>query len=276
MLDAIRAIVTGRLEVSAAGPNAEDRFAAFVEGARQRWGHLVADLPPESPSRFPHGYYEMAFSLEGAEHAASLAQLQDRLAEARRIKLTGWSTFLQMGTTGWASYPYEEFIEAWVGRPVRRDATERDPSLCDFWRASPDGMLYTIRGYAEDGLENRRPGTGLDLTFPVWRIGEGLLFAARFAETYDGVDRIAIHCRFTGLEGRELVSIDGRRHIWDGRVSHTADVTLRGAATPQQVRDNLAEVLLPLLTPLYERFDFFQLPAVLVGQECQRLQQGRY
>lgn len=116
----------------------------------------------------------------------------------------------------------------------------------------------------------------MDLTLPVWRVGEGLLFAARLAETFNGVDRIAIRCRFTGLEGRELISVNGRRQIWDGRISHTADVTLRGAATPQQVRDNLAEVLLPLLTPLYERFDFFQLPAVLVGQESQRLQQGRH
>lgn len=276
MLDAIRAIVTGRVEVAAAGPNAEDRFAAFIDIARQRWEQLIADLPPASPSRFPHGYYEMAFALEGAEPAASLAQLQDRLAEARRIKLTGWSTFLQMGTPGWAPYPYEDSIEAWVGRPVRPDAAERDPSLCDFWRASPNGLLYTIRGYLEDGLENRHPGTGMDLTLPVWRIGEGLLFAARLAETFDGVDRIAIRCRFTGLEGRELISIDRSRHVWDDRVSHTADITLHGAATPQQVRDNLAEVLLPLLTPLYERFNFFQLPAVLVGQESQRLQQGRY
>jgi hypothetical protein len=117
----------------------------------------------------------MAFALEGAEPAASLAQLQERLAEARRIKLTGWSTFLQMGTQGWAPYPYDDSIEAWVGRPVRPDAAERDPSLCDFWRASPDGLLYTIRGYVEDGLENRPPGTCIDLTLPVWRIGEGLL-----------------------------------------------------------------------------------------------------
>lgn len=276
MLDAIRAIVTGRVEIAAAGPNAEDRFSAFVDGARQRWEELIADLPPTSPSRFPNGHYEMAFALEGANPAANLIELQQRLAEARRIKLTGWSTFLQMSTPGWVPYPYEAFIEAWVGRPVRPDAADRDPSHCDFWRASPDGLLYTIRGYAEDGLSDRRKGTAMDLTLPVWRIGEGLLFAARLAEDFDDVDHIAIRCRFTGLNGRELVSINGHRHVWDGQVSHTAAVTLRGAATPQQVRDNLAEVLLPLLTPLYERFDLFQLPAVLVGQECHRLQHGRF
>ncbi len=276
MLDAIRAIVTGRVEVAAAGPNAEERFAAFVDGARQRWEQLVADLPPDAPARFPHGYYEMAFALDGAEPTASLGELQERLGVARRIKLTGWSTFLQMNSTGLAPYPHGEFVEAWVGRPVRPESMQARPAHCDFWRASPAGQLYTVRGYAEDGLDRFTPGTVFDLSMPVWRIGEGLLFAARLAETFEGVDRISIRCRFTGLEGRELTSVDGRRHVWEGRISHTPEVTLRGAATPQQIRDNLAEVLLPLLTPLYERFDFFQLPAVLVGQESQRLQQGRY
>jgi hypothetical protein len=274
MLDAIRAIVTGRVEVIASGPNADERFTTFVNGARQRWEQLVADLPPDATARFPHGHYEMAFALEGSEPAANLSELQDRLEIARRIKLTGWSTFLQMGVPGWAPYPHEDFVEAWVGRPIQDRSMRSDPGLCDFWRASLSGQLYTVRGYHEDGMEHPEPGAIFDLVLPVWRIGEGLLFAARLAETFEGVDRIAIRCRFTGLEGRELASIRGRRHLREGRVSQTPDITLRGAATPQQIRDNLAEVLLPLLTPLYERFDFFQLPPELVGQESQRLQQG--
>jgi hypothetical protein len=49
MLDAIRAIVTGRVEVAAAAASAEDEFAAFVTAARQRWTELVTDLPAEMP-----------------------------------------------------------------------------------------------------------------------------------------------------------------------------------------------------------------------------------
>lgn len=275
-LDAIRAIVTGRVEVAAAAASAEDEFAAFVTAARQRWIELVADLPTEMPARFPHGSYEMAFRLVGGEPCAWLAELQDRLATARRIKLTGWSTFLQMSTPELAPYPHDDFVEAWLGRPVRDDAPTRDPSLCDFWRASRYGELYTIRGYKEDGLESRPPGTCLDVTLPVWRVGEGLLFAARLAETFEGVEQILIHCRYTGLRGRALTSVTGHRLMFDNSISQTDEVTLRGRATPGQVKDNLAEVLVPLLTPLYERFDFFRLPVQLVGEESQRLQQGRF
>jgi len=275
MLDAIRAIVTGRLEVAAAA-SADDEFTPFVTSARQRWAELVADLPPHMPAKFPHGSYEMAFGLVGAEPCAGLAELKDRLEIARQIKLTGWSTFLQIYTAGLDPYPHEDFVEAWVGRPVGADAPSRDPSLCDFWRASRHGQLYTIRGYKEDGLERRPPGTCLDITLPVWRVGEGLLFAARLAETFEGVEQILIHCRYTGLAGRALTSVSGHRMMSDGSISQTDEITLRGQATPGQVRDNLAEVLFPLLTPLYERFDFFRLPVQLVGEESQMLQQGRF
>jgi hypothetical protein len=276
MLDAIRAIVTGRVEIAAAAATAEDEFAAFVTAARQRWTELVADLSPQMPARFPYGSYEMAFGLVGGEPCAQLADLQQRLATARQIRLSGWSTFLQMSTPGLAPYAQDEFVEAWVGRPLRDDASSRDPSLCDFWRASCQGQLYTIRGYAEDALQERPPGSCLDVTFPVWRVGEGLLFAARLAETFEGVEQILIHCRFTGLRGRVLTSVTRHRMMFDDSMSQTDEVTLRGRATLGQVRDNLAEVLVPLLTPLYERFDFFRLPIQLVGEESQRLQQGRF
>jgi hypothetical protein len=276
MLDAIRAIVTGRVDIGAPTPNADEDLEAFANAAHQRWAELVNELPPDMPARFPHGWYEMAFALVGAEPCPSLAELHERLQSARRIKLTGWSTFLQMSTPGWAPYPHDEFVEAWIGRPIRDDAASREPSHCDFWRASRHGALFTIRGYTEDGLQNTPPGTRLDVTLPIWRIGEGLLFAARLSETFDGVEQIVIRCRYTGLAGRALVSIDGRRLMFGDSVSQTNEIVLRGRATPAQVRDNLAEVLFPLLAPFYERFDFFRLPIQLVGEEAQRLQQGRF
>ena len=89
---------------------------------------------------------------------------------------------------------------------------EREPDRCDFWRASPDGKLYTIRGYAEDGSPDQvTPGTAIDVTLPVWRIGEGILFASRLAETFEDVDAIAIECRFTGLMHRHLTSLGHSR-----------------------------------------------------------------
>ena len=57
--------------------------------------------------------------------------------------------------------------------------------------------------------------------------------------------------------------------------SSTDEVTLTGQITQQQVQDNLAEFLHPLLQQLYEKFNFFRLPFDLVAEELQRLRSNR-
>ena len=276
MLDAIRAIVTGRVDATPATPAAGTLLEEFCDAGRARWAELTSDLPPASPSRFPHGHYEMGFGLVGAAPAPTLVELRERLARARSVKHTGWPPFLDMTTPEWTPYIQEDAIEAWVGRPAREDWMSRDPSLCDFWRVSRTGEMFTMRGHSEDGRGGRTPGTALDVTLPIWRIGEGLLFAARLAETFDKVSAIAVRCTFTGLEDRALVSITGSRAMFGDRVCRTPTVTLTAEPTLDQIRDNLAEVLGPLLAPLYERFGFFQPPASLVGEELARMRENRF
>jgi len=276
MLDSIRAIVSGRVESVALAPSAAAELHGFAEGGRKRWQELIANLPEDDEARFPHGYYDMAFKLIGAEPAPTLVELRNRLHAAQRIRLTGWTTFLEMNSPEWAPYLHEQFIEAWVGRKVDRERL-RTSAHCDFWRTSRDGTLYTIRGYSEDGIPNKVPaGAAIDLTMPVWRVGEGLLFASRFAETFEGVDAIAIECTFTGLRDRYLTSVDGMRAMFGDRHSRTDAVTLTGQPTVLQVQDNLAEVMQALLSPLYERFDFFEAPFELFDTELNKLRHGRF
>ncbi len=277
MLEAIRSIVSGRIEANPLPPNAHDELHFFCEAAHARWSELVEDLPQSAPARFPLGYYEMGFSLVAAQPAASLAELQTRLEAAQRIRLTGWSVFLNMTTPGWTPYPHGEFVEAWVGRPIERKRNFDDAAHADFWRASRDGKLYTIRGYTEDSLADRiAPGTGIDITLPVWRVGEGILFASRFSEAFENVEAIAVECRFTGLDNRCLTSLNHDRVVSDGRASHTQEITLISQATLDQLRDNLAEFMHQLLTPPYERFDFFALPLEVADTELGRLRGGQF
>lgn len=275
MLEAIRSIVSGRIEPATVALNAIADLRSFSEAARCRWQELTAEEPSDAPPRFPHGCYEMAFSLLGATPANGLATLQERLRQARRIKLTGWTPFLEMGTPEWAPYPHENFVEAWIGRAAS-DRSPRTASHSDFWRASPDGKLYTIRGYSEDDLDSRPPGQVFDVTLPVWRIGEGVLFALRLAETFQDVEAIAILCRYTGLKGRRLVSVTGDRAVFGDDISQTDEITLELQATPGHLRDNLAEVIHQLLVPLYERFSFFPLPISLVESELAKMAKGRF
>jgi hypothetical protein len=98
MLEAIRSIVSGRVEVHNLPPDALEQLRSFCEAGRGRWAELTTELLPQAPMRYPYGYYEMGFSLVGAKPARGLAELQERLNAARRIKLTGWTPFLDMST----------------------------------------------------------------------------------------------------------------------------------------------------------------------------------
>lgn len=211
MLEAIRSIVTGRVETQDSIPNALDDLQDYRTAAHSRWEELVSNEPDSSPARFPHGYYEMAFSLVGATPANSLDELRNRLSDTGRIDLSGWPPFLY--ASGQAR-PHDDFVEAWLGRPDHKGWRHRESYQYDFWRASRDGKLYTVRGYREDDeRDHKPPGRMFHTTLPIWRVGEGLLFASRFAATFEEVDQIAVYCRFTGLENRCLVIQDLRRGL---------------------------------------------------------------
>ena len=274
MLEAFRLIMTGSVETPTSIPNALDNLQDYCTSAHGRWEELVSDEPDNSLARFPHGYYEMAFSLVGAAPANNLIKLRDRLNVARQIKLSGWPPFLDPQVLGWTLRSDEDFVEAWLGGLGRDGWMNVMAHHCDFWRASLDGKLYTIRSYIEDERENDpRSGSVIYTTSPILCIGEGLLFASRFAETFGDIDQIAVYCRFTGLEGRWLGPAP-----WDSvpslpgiYTSNTDAVMLTDQFTQQQVQDNLAEILHPLLQRLYEKFNFFNLSFDLVAKKLQEM-----
>lgn len=276
MLDAIRSIMSGSVEAPTTAPGVQEVLQRFSAESFQQWSDLASELDAQNPSRFPDGFYEMSFSLIGADEAPSLQTIQERLRHARRVRMTGWGPFLELNRAEWEPYNRDGVIEAWVGRPVEQRTLPPEPAHSDFWRATRDGKLYTIRGYSEDGLDSSPPGQLIDITLPVWRFGEAIHFAARFAESFEDVEAIAIRARFTGLEGRSLTSVTGRRLMFRDRTSQSDEITLETTASLNQLHDNMVEVLHGLLSPLYELFGFFELSERLVEEELARLTEGRY
>ena len=275
MLDSIRSIVLGQAEEQDSLPNPQGALANFCTAAHERWAELTSALPDGSPARFPYGFYEMGFALIGAVPAESLTKLKRRLDIAQRIKLSGWPHFLHMSVEGWKPRIHGDFIEAWVGRPIDGPVWN-DPFHADFWRASADGKLYTIRGYIEDGelgqQRGKAPGTEFSNAIPSIKVAEGLLFASRLSAEFEGVEQIAIRCRFTGLEGRSLMLVDHPAPFTDiGPAIRDPEVTLTGQVTLQQVSGNLTEVIHRFVRPLYERFGFYQIPINHVQRMLQNL-----
>jgi hypothetical protein len=170
-----------------------------------------------------------------------------------------------------------ETSEAWLGQPVE-DRLARNSAHCDYWCASPSGLFFLLRGYEEDNLDGIEPANIIDITLPIWRVGEALLYASRIARSYGENPRISVRCHYRGLNNRRLSAADQLRRFYmdDSRVCHDADVQLSTVASAVEIDDNLIEILHPLLAPLYERFRFFELPLDLVRTEIARMRASRF
>ena len=159
--------------------------------------------------------------------------------------------------------------------PARCPFGRLDSAHADFWRASPDGRLFLLRGFGEDseraGFE---PGKTFDIVIPTWRLGEGLSHASKLASLLapDRTDlRVLIRARWYGLRGRRLVSLDPNRMIFGDSVSRQDEYTIETTIDIARIADNLPEIIYPLIAPLYEGFGFFQLPLSLPSEEIARM-----
>jgi hypothetical protein len=276
MLDAIRVIVQGHGSSPAPTEAARDALTTFGDAARARWLQLVAGLPADDVARTPHGRYEVEFEFIGVKTAGSPTETLGRMTEASRIKHTGWGPFVLDRRQPLAPHPVDGNVEAWIGRPVEGGPV-RDPWHCDFWRAHPSGLLFLLRGYAEDSSDRVEPGTILDITMPIWLVGEAMLYASRLARLFDqGDPDILVRCRYFGLSGRRLDCLLPGRHFSFPRICNDDSAVFQTLATASQFDDNLVEVLHSLLVPLYERFAFFGLSRNVVRAEIRQMRISRF
>jgi hypothetical protein len=277
MLVSIRSIFQGTAGIVPQSRAEGAVLAEFTTLAKARWRQVTGSLPENDGARFPHGYYELAFEIVGADPLSSLGEMRGAMLEAGAIKHTGWGPFIQMTRKEYEPHIIDGAIEVWLGAPAER-VLGRDAAHCDFWRADASGRLLLMRGYDEDSARDRdrEPGQWTDITLPVWRVGEAILYVARLAERFGPDSSFIIRCLFFGLKGRRLTSFDGRRMIFDDHKCLDNVVSLDRQITTMQARDNLVEVLHSLLSPLYERYSFFALSKKLVAEEVERMTSGRF
>lgn len=282
MFDQIRDLVTGTVPQVAAetGPG---RLDQWIEAGVARWNALIAPLPETSGPRCPRGHYRFAYEIEGAIRAIAPAQFPEVL-RASVVRHTGWPPFWYPTRAGIQPYPFDGVVECWLGGDPNTAPNDHDPAHSDFWRISPDGFAFLLRGYQEDGMEVQRPdrqrippGTLFDVTLPVWRVGETMLHAARLAHNlFEGPAMVTFAAHYEGLAGRALTSISGRRLIWDNRIARQNAITLKTKIDAASIEPNLPEIVQPLLTPLYGLFDFFDLPMRLVVDELGQMRAGQF
>lgn len=142
-----------------------------------------------------------------------------------------------------------------------------------FGEFPPEGKLFLLRGYQEDGAAPYDLGTIFDFTLPIWRIGECVLHSARLASKLSEEPlQITLNAIWDGLRDRTLVSWASKRHFFfRGGKCHTDRVSSKITFESDKIDSNFAEIVSQILKPLYTSFDFYSLPSDILTYELKRL-----
>ncbi len=253
----------------------------FVIESLQRWRNLTDARPARAPERFPDGWYQFDYALEGDLKRFDLSAFVDVLRKAE-TRHTGWPVFWVPTRPEIAPKVTESAIECWLEPPAEgEDRALYDPAHCDFWRALPTGRLFLIRGYQEDAQETFKSHTIFDAALPIWRIGEGLLHAAslvRLMEAF-GATGTMIHfrARYTGLSGRVLRAWSSPEDTtWaSGAAARSDEAAFRIEAAAADIPPRLSALLTPAIAGLYERFGVTGIAESRVGAVVERLLESR-
>ena len=282
LLGSIRALLTGvppRVDPAAD----EESLAQWITASFDRWSELTDPLPADVGPRFPHGYHNFAYEIVGQAKQITLTQFPD-VIRASVVRHTGWPPFWYPTRPEIEPYPVNGTVECWLGGDTQTPAERRDAAYSDFWRIAPTGRAYLLRGYQEDrgdlqwgDRRNLAPGTVFDVTLPIWRVGETLLQAERLATNlFEGPTTLRFAVEFTGLQGRSLVSMDGRINFENDRTSRQDSIRRQTHVESQNIGANLPEMVHTLLEPLYDLFGFFELSMQLVVDELIRMRTGKF
>jgi hypothetical protein len=281
LLDRIREILQGGLPATQSKGEERRELDEWIKRSMERFDSLVAEkLQNEKPSRYSKGFWYVAYSIKGVSSSMGLSEFLEVLKQVRGHE-TGWPPWWVPSREGITPYPYDGLVECWLTElrsgtffgPARSDVF-RDSGHSDFWRASPKGMMFLLRGYQEDSDTNIQPGTIVDVTLPIWRIGECLLHAERLANVIgDQATSVAFRAMWKGLSGRTLISwATPRRIFFDPRgPSRSDEVTSEITIPTDQISQTLAEIVKALTKPLYETFDFYDIPPTLVREELLKM-----
>ncbi|MBK6413362.1 helix-turn-helix domain-containing protein [Sphingopyxis sp.] len=250
-------------------PSVPGSFAAFVRAARKRWADLVEPLLAAHPARQPLGHVSYAYEIGQGDIEQPLGMLRRALQSLPPT--SGWSPFRVPTMDAIRPVIRDALIECWIGNPDA-DRVFGDAAHSDFWQVTGDLKAYLQRGYQEDGAGNLEPGTIFDLTLPVWRTAEVFVHVLNLAKALglDPQTKLRFESRYTGLEGRELLSWAAPLRRWpiaEIHRSRTKAVTLTTSTSVAELLNDFGDVVRRTLEPLYDLFDGFDATPQFVESE---------
>jgi hypothetical protein len=250
---------------------AQEALRQFAAAATTRWKTLNESLPVEHPARIKLGHFSFAARVLGEAKGLTAAQVLSANERAKRY--TGWPTFVTIHQEPTKPKLIDDCIEAWMA-----ETKYPDVGHADFWRIHPDGLFFLLRGYQEDAVDGRgftaTPGALFEATLPIWRLGEFLLRVSELATLmFEEGFEIMVQCEWTGLTARQLFVHNARRYLGSGKAAQ--DTVRTSGRFPGMVQDVLPEAVRALAAPLYERFDFTEIPDFVYVEELNDMTRGK-
>ena len=252
-----------------------DKLKEFRSQSFAKWQKINNQLDNDDPAKIKYGHFSFACEIIGNSKKLEPKDILTSIENLRRY--TGWPILVVLHQPDVKPYIENDVIEASLIKTKFPNSAH-----ADFWRVSPKGFIYLLRGYQEDSLESlsqspkqRKPGTGLDLTIPVWRLAEFILRSEELARSmYEPGFKLSISCEWSGLKNRELFVFNSNRLIFDGHICKAEQVITEGSFTQEVINEFLPDVVKSLSKKLYELFDFFQPQDSLYEQEITRMRTG--
>jgi len=270
LLGGINALLSG-MEMPGPPPDKRetDLLGLFVEQSQGRWRAILEEKTGESHGNWcPHGGVIFAYAVEGDFIEPDLLQLLEKMRIAEGHE-TGRPPWLVPYENDLAPYPLHGAVECSFA-----SLHPENPGSADFWRVSPKGLVYLWRGYQEDLAENIQAGAIFDLVLPIWRVGETLLHAARFARLLsDGAARVRYTAHWSGLKGRRLAAWADPMRMTYAQERQARQEVAEGEVTAdtEQIKPNLADLVMKVTAPVYEAFDFYRPSIDTVREELGKM-----
>ena len=244
----------------------ETRGEDFIAGCLARWRTLTEELPAKDSGRFEYGFYFFCYELVGSLSPTLLSSPEVWLKILNSIpSVSGWPPFITLKKRALQPNIINNEIECWLGSPqAQEDKVFVDAPHLDYWKVNPVGALFVLRGYQEDGADSASPGTFLDISLPLWRIGDvvehaRLLVAEVTKRNLGEIAAIRFTARWTGLAGRMLADwADPTRNLAaSGRYRCRLNEVRSFAEVPHVALGTYPdETVKSLVRPLYEGFEF--------------------
>jgi hypothetical protein len=169
--------------------------------------------------------------------------------------------------------PHDDVVQAYIGAAAPGEEPVDRAEHADFWRVRRDGYGFLLRPYQEDRdgyIGNRYPsptGPFFDWELPTYRVVELLKFVEALAQSF-GAERSDADLLLTyyGTAERKLEAHNSALIVHTGATSHTDTIVSSASVSVSDLEMQTPEVVYNLLKPVYEQFEFTELPKRLVDR----------